>query len=64
MSAILGRMATYSGKLITMEEALAKGASLVPDESALAFDKKPPVMPDENGFYPIPVPGTYNPFTT
>lgn len=64
MSAILGRMATYSGKLITMEEALSKGASLVPDESAQAFDKNPPVMPDENGFYPVPVPGTYNPFTT
>ena len=64
MSAILGRMATYSGNLITMEEALKKGQALVPDESGWAFDKNPPVMPDADGNYPVPVPGKYNPFTT
>jgi predicted dehydrogenase len=64
MSSILGRMATYSGSMITMEEALKNGASHVPDESGLTFSKNPPVMPDERGYYPVPVPGTYNPFTT
>ena len=63
MSAILGRMATYSGQLITMDEALNNGAQIVPDESQLGFQKNPPVMPDSNGLYPVPVPGKFDPFT-
>ncbi len=64
MSSILGRMATYSGTLITMEEALSKGKSIMPDESKLGFQMDPPVMPDANGYYPVPVPGTYSPLMT
>jgi myo-inositol 2-dehydrogenase / D-chiro-inositol 1-dehydrogenase len=56
MSAILGRMATYSGKLVTWEEALASDLRLVPDPDQWSWDK-PIVMPDENGRYAIPVPG-------
>ena len=59
LSAIMGRMATYSGKMITWEEALNSEIQLVPDEADLAFDKMPPVYPDENGNYPIPVPGQF-----
>jgi len=55
MSAILGRMATYSGQLITWEDALASDLSIVPDVTG--FGDKAPVYPDENGFYPVPVPG-------
>jgi predicted dehydrogenase len=55
MTAILGRMATYSGQLITFEDALNKGRSLMPE--TYSWDTVPPVIPDENGFYPIPVPG-------
>lgn len=64
MSSILGRMATYSGTMITMEEALSKGKSIMPDESKLGFQMNPPVMPDANGYYPVPVPGKYNPLMT
>ncbi len=55
MTAILGRMATYSGQLISFEDALNKGRSLMPD--TYSWDAIPPVTPDENGNYPIPVPG-------
>ncbi len=55
MTAILGRMATYSGQLITFEDALKKGRSLMPE--VYSWDTMPPVTPDENGFYPIPIPG-------
>ena len=55
MSAILGRMATYSGQLITWDEALATDLKLVPDISD--FNDEAPVLPDENGYYPVPVPG-------
>ena len=54
MSAILGRMATYSGKEVTWEEGLNSQISLMP--TTFAFDADPPVMP-ENGHYPVPVPG-------
>ena len=55
MTAILGRMATYSGKVITWDEAMKSDISLMPE--TFAWDANPPVMPDENGNYPVPVPG-------
>lgn len=55
MTAILGRMATYSGQLITFEEALNKGRSIMPDK--YSWDAEPPVLPDASGYYPVPVPG-------
>ncbi len=55
MTAILGRMATYSGQLITWDEAMKSEISLVP--SNLSWDSQPPVKPNEDGLYPIPVPG-------
>lgn len=57
MTAILGRMATYSGKQITWDEAMATNLKLVPDEDTLSFDSIPPVVPNELGIYPIPIPG-------
>lgn len=54
-TAILGRMATYSGKLLRWDEALATGEDLSP--ASYDFAATPPVVPDANGFYPVPVPG-------
>ena len=55
MTAILGRMATYSGKLITWDEAINSNIQLT--TNAEEWNAKPPVLPDENGWYPIAVPG-------
>lgn len=55
MTAILGRLATYSGKAITMEQALASPLALRP--SAYAWDGVPPTTPDAEGRYPIAMPG-------
>ncbi len=55
MTAILGRMATYSGQLITFDDALNKGRNLMPSE--FSWDTQPKVMPDADGKYRIPVPG-------
>ena len=57
MTAILGRMATYSGKICRWDDALKNGPSLMPAE--FSFNAKPPTVPDENGKYPIPMPGNY-----
>jgi myo-inositol 2-dehydrogenase / D-chiro-inositol 1-dehydrogenase len=58
LTAIMGRSATYSGKIIEREEVLKSEIALVP--SKYAWDGIPPTQPDENGFYPIPIPGATN----
>lgn len=57
MTAILGRMATYSGKVVTWEDAMNSNHKLVPDEDSLTWDSIPPAIKDADGNYPIPVPG-------
>ena len=64
MTAILGRMCTYSGKEISMEQALNEGPQIVPDWKDLAWNAKPPTVPDEQGHYPVPVPGVTNVFAS
>ncbi len=58
LTAVMGRLATYSGKVITREEVLNSTVALVPDK--YTWDGNPPTRPDENGFYPIPIPGATN----
>ncbi|MFW5759615.1 MAG: Gfo/Idh/MocA family protein [Cyclobacteriaceae bacterium] len=62
MSAILGRMATYSGQVVTWDEALNSDQILVPNESEWSWEAAPPVLPLPDGSYPIPVPGETKPF--
>jgi hypothetical protein len=60
MTVILGRMATYSGQVVTWDEAVAKGPNLVP--AKLSMDMDPPIVPDKNGHYPMPMPGIHQPY--
>jgi len=55
MTSILGRMATYSGKVVEWEAAINSSISLAPKQ--YSFDAEAPTKPDEKGFYPIAVPG-------
>jgi len=55
MTAIMGRMATYSGQVIEWDKALNSGLDLHP--KVYDFAATPPVLPDSNGFYPVAVPG-------
>jgi hypothetical protein len=55
MTAIMGRMATYSGKLIEWDEAFNSTLELVPEQ--FSWDMEPPVKPDADGFYPVAMPG-------
>ncbi|MDX1546962.1 MAG: Gfo/Idh/MocA family oxidoreductase [Rhodothermales bacterium] len=56
MTAILGRMATYSGTVVEWDAALASEESLMPER--FAWDAVPPVLPGPDGGYPVPMPGT------
>ena len=61
MTGILGRMALYSGQEVTWDQAIKSNKGLLPEK--LAMDAKPPVLPDEKGFYsPLPVPGVTKPW--
>ena len=55
MTAIMGRMATYTGQMIDWNEALASTVNLMPEK--LAWDALPKSLPDANGLYKLPVPG-------
>ncbi len=55
MTAIMGRMATYSGKMIEWDEAYNSELVLMPKN--LSLDSPAPVQPDADGNYPVAVPG-------
>ncbi|NLF09199.1 MAG: Gfo/Idh/MocA family oxidoreductase [Pirellulaceae bacterium] len=59
-TAVLGRMATYSGQVVKWDEAVAGGPNEMPER--FAFDADPQAMPDAEGNYPVPVPGVYKPY--
>ena len=62
MTAILGRMATYSGQVVKWDEALANGKQLADPGLLTSFDSPAPVLPLDDGQYPIARPGVYSPF--
>ncbi len=55
MTAIMGRMATYSGQVMEWDKLLASGFSVMP--KTFDWNAMPPSVPDEDGKYPIPTPG-------
>ena len=55
MTAIMGRMATYSGKLVEWEDAFNSRLQLMPEK--VTWDMVPPVVPDADGNYPVATPG-------
>lgn len=56
MTAILGRMATYSGQELELDKVMELDLGYLKDE--YSFDMAPPVVPDKIGNYPVPKPGT------
>ncbi len=57
MTSIMGRMCTYSGKRISWEDAINSELKLADTDAMTSFDSEAPVKPDEEGFYPVAVPG-------
>ncbi len=56
-TAVIGRMACESGKMITWDEALASNRELAPGLDNYTWDSNPPAMPDAHGHYSIAMPG-------
>ncbi len=55
MTSILGRITTYSGQVIEWDKAINSGLNLQP--KSYDWNAAPPVLPNEDGFYPVAVPG-------
>ncbi|HNT49384.1 MAG TPA: Gfo/Idh/MocA family oxidoreductase [Cyclobacteriaceae bacterium] len=58
MTSILGRMATYSGKVVEFDKALNSGLSIMPTQ--FDFNALPSIVPNADGLYPVAVPGVTN----
>ena len=61
-TAILGREACYSGKIVQADKLLKSGRDLAPGIDNFTIDSIPPAVPGSDGRYPVPVPGKYSPF--
>ncbi len=58
---LMGRAAVHSGREITWKEMTESKFQLYPGKiDDLNYDSQPPVKPDADGFYPVPVPGVWN----
>ena len=55
MTAILGRMATYSGEVIEWEDAINSTIDLAPKKYDWQAD--PPILPNSEGYYAAAIPG-------
>lgn len=57
MTAIFGRMCTYSGQRLSWEEALNSQVAAADYDKITSLKDMPPVMPDKDLMYQVPVPG-------
>ncbi len=62
-TAVLARMASYSGEIVKWDDAVKKGPSLFPKE--MTWEAEAPVMPDKNGLYDhaVAIPGLRKPYS-
>ncbi|HAD14899.1 MAG TPA: dehydrogenase, partial [Saprospirales bacterium] len=57
LTAIMGRMATYSGQIVEWNAALNSQVNLMPE--MLDWNANPKVLPGPDGIYPCAVPGVF-----
>ena len=57
MTAIMGRMATYSGKELHWKDVIDSNITLCDVDNLKDFNDPAPVQPDTDGNYPIAIPG-------
>ncbi|MHB8902134.1 MAG: Gfo/Idh/MocA family oxidoreductase [Thermoguttaceae bacterium] len=62
MTAVLGRLANYCGQIVKWDDAVNRGVSEFPQ--SMDWNADAPVTKDENGNYPIPMPGVYSPYAS
>jgi predicted dehydrogenase len=60
--AVMGQLACYSGRELTWDQVAKSNFIFTPKIEDVRLDMEPPVKPDANGNYPVPMPGltTFN----
>jgi len=56
---VMARAAIHMGKVVTWKEAMASNFQFCPTIDEMTPDSEPPLKPDANGRYPVPVPGVW-----
>jgi predicted dehydrogenase len=57
---IMGRAAMHSGQIITWDQAIASDFQFCSYLDTMDYDSTPPLTPDANGGYEVPVPGKWS----
>jgi myo-inositol 2-dehydrogenase/D-chiro-inositol 1-dehydrogenase len=57
MTAIMGRMATYTGKMLKWDDCINSKVSLANTDAMDTFNREAPLQPDKDGKYWVPSPG-------
>jgi len=55
----MGRAAVHSGKIVTWDDVMNSNFQWCPNLEQLDLDSEPPVRADQQGGYPVPVPGAW-----
>lgn len=55
--AVMGQLSCYSGRELTWDQVAESDFILKPKVEDVRLDMQPPVVPDKNGWYPVPMPG-------
>lgn len=59
MADIMGRAAVHTGQIVTWDQMMASNFQFCPSIDQLTPDSPPPIHPDAQGRYPVPVPGQW-----
>ena len=59
MASLMGRAATHTGQEVTWDQVMNSKFAFCDYLDDLNFDSEVPVKPDENGHFPVPVPGQW-----
>ena len=57
---MMGRAAVHGGQIVTWDEVIKSEFQFCPDIDKMDYDTPPPIQADQQGRYPVPVPGVWN----
>ena len=55
---MMGRAAVHTGQIVTLDEVMKSNFQFCPNIDQMDYDTPPPILPDAQGRYPVPVPGS------
>jgi predicted dehydrogenase len=59
LATLMGRAACHTGQTVTWDEIMKSEFKFCPDVDSLTYDSRAPVQADENGQFPVPIPGQW-----